>query len=107
MREKWSGPQRSTVAIPVTRAIGGTTSGSMQTTSTTARSRGGPSRTATRAGTTSSRASAMVAAARESERKRLSVKPSAERMPLYASKVRPWFGTWTVKTNEESSGVMK
>ncbi|SCF73709.1 hypothetical protein GA0115255_104692 [Streptomyces sp. Ncost-T6T-2b] len=95
------------MAIPVTSAIGGTTSGSMQTISTTARSRGGPSRTATRAGTTSSRASAMVAAARESERNRLSVKPSADRIPLYAAKVRPCPGTWTVKTNEEMSGVRK
>lgn len=105
--ERCSGPQRRTVLMPVTRAIGGTTSGSMHITSTTGRSRGAPSRTATRAGTARSRARAMVAAASPRESVRLSAKPSAERSAVYASKETPWPGVCTVKTNEATSGTRK
>lgn len=77
MRERCSGPHLRTVEIPATNAIGGTTSGSEQITSTTGRSFGALSRRATIAGTISSRTTAMVAAASSSESSRLEVKPSA------------------------------
>ena len=79
-RGAWTGAPGPTAApcrSRLTSAIGGTTSGSMQTTSTTGRSRGAPSRTATSAGTASSSTRTMVAAASPSESSRLSEKPSA------------------------------
>src|SRR5690606_9824831 len=87
-----SAPTRSEVLSPATNVIGGTTSGSVQSTSIRGRSPGANRRTASIAGSVRSSTSAMVASASASDSARLEMKPSAVSSSAYGAKDTPVVG---------------